>query len=198
MPKLAETARNEKRRALIEAAWRCATRKGFQATTVDDVCAEASVSKGAFYVYFAQKQELLLALIDDEARFYETLVDRLSATPGMSGIDRLRSYAEAVADRSSDPARVQVTADLWTEMLTQPSVKERFAARVQERRVRIRKWIEDSVAASEMVSIPANAFASILLALTDGLLLHGNLQPSAFRWTNIRRALDVLFQGISI
>ena len=48
-----------------------------------------------------------------------------------------------------------------------------------------------------MVDIPANAFASILLALTDGLTLHGNLQPTAFKWSNIRRALDVLLAGIA-
>lgn len=196
MPKLAEAARQERRQALIEAAWRCASRKGFQATTVDDVCAEAGVSKGAFYVYFEQKQDLLLALLEDDAQFFERLIDRLS-TNGGSAVQRLRTYARSVAERSSDPARVQVTADLWTEMLTQALVRERFASSVQHRRERIRNWIEQGVAAGEITDIPANAFASILLALTDGLLLHGSLQPSAFRWPNIQRALDVLLEGIS-
>ena len=196
IPKLAAAVRSQRRQQLIEAAWRCAARRGFQATTVDDVCAEAGVSKGAFYGYFEQKQDLLMALLEDEARFYEHLLERLSATGG-SGIEHLRAYARAVADRSSDPARVQVSADLWTAMLTDPAVRERFVAAVQRRRERLRTWIEEAQTAGEMVEIPANAFASILLALTDGLVLHGSLQPSAFRWNNIRSALDVLLRGVS-
>ena len=35
--------------------------------TVDDVCAEAGLSKGAFYSHFASKRALLDALIDDDA-----------------------------------------------------------------------------------------------------------------------------------
>lgn len=196
MPKLAAAARTERRQALVDAAWRCATRKGFQSTTVDDVCAEAGVSKGAFYGYFGQKQDLLLALLDDDARFYDELIESLSRGEA-SGLRRLRAYAKEVAERSSDPARVQVTADLWTEMLSQPVVRERFAARVHDRRARIREWIDESIDAGEMAAIPSNAFASILLALADGLVMHGSLQPSAFRWANVRRAVDVLFEGIS-
>jgi hypothetical protein len=82
-------------------------------------------------------------------------------------------------------------------MLTHEGVKKRFASAVQQRRERLKGWIEDSVAAGEIEDIPANAFASILLALTDGLVLHGSLQPSAFRWVNIQRALDVLFEGVA-
>ena len=196
MPKLAEAARNERRQQIIDAAWRCAARKGFQATTVDDVCGEAGVSKGAFYIYFQQKQDLLLALLDDESAFYDELIQRLS-TEDLRGIERLRTFTKAVAERSSDPARVQVNADLWAAMLSEPALKERFAAAVQSRRERLRMWVWEAVDAGEMATIPANAFASILLALTDGLVLHGSLQPSAFRWTNIQSALDVLLQGIS-
>jgi AcrR family transcriptional regulator len=160
------------------------------------VCAEAGVSKGAFYGYFQQKQDLLLALLDGEASFHEQLIERLSGR-GRSGIERLRGYARAVAERSADPAQVQVSADLWAVMLTEPTVRERFAKAVQLRRVQLRAWIEEAVATKEIAEIPANAFASILVALTDGLVLHGSVQPSAFRWPNIQKALDMLLAGIA-
>ncbi|MGH7876565.1 MAG: TetR/AcrR family transcriptional regulator, partial [Candidatus Dormibacteraceae bacterium] len=67
MPKLAAATRAERRTQLIQAAWRCAARKGYRDMTVDDVCTEAGVSKGAFYGYFHQKQDLLVALLDDDA-----------------------------------------------------------------------------------------------------------------------------------
>ncbi|MGH7485849.1 MAG: TetR/AcrR family transcriptional regulator, partial [bacterium] len=154
MPKLDEATRIQRRQLIIDAAWRCAARKGYEATTVDDVCSEAGVSKGAFYGYFEQKQDLLLALLDDDAGFYKRLIDRLS-TSDIPGMRKLRGYTRAVAERSSDPARVQVTADLWAEMLTQPAVKRRFASAVQWRRERLRDWIEQGIAAAEMEQVPA-------------------------------------------
>jgi AcrR family transcriptional regulator len=197
MPRIGLERKNLRRQQILEAAWRCATRKGFRDMTVDDVCAEAKLSKGAFYGYFGQKRDLLLALFDDDAqRLDQLMVELERRVPGRR--QRLREYTQAVLARSSEPARVQVRADMWTAMLTEREIRATFAVSMQARRVRIRSWIEEAVAAGELAEIPANAFASILLALSDGLLLHGSLDPHAFRWVNISKALDVLLEGISV
>lgn len=46
------------RTALLDAAHKLVRRKGWHATTVDDLCAEAGVTKGAFFHHFASKEEL--------------------------------------------------------------------------------------------------------------------------------------------
>ncbi len=169
---------------------------GFRDMTVDDVCAEARLSKGAFYGYFKQKRALLLALFQDDGQQLDELMDDLEERID-SRRERLRAYARAVLARSEESGRVQVRADMWTAMLSDHDVRKAFAAGMQARRIRLRLWIEQAVAAGELVDIPANALASILLALSDGLLLHGGLDPAAFRWMNIRKALDLLLDGIS-
>lgn len=196
MPRIGVERKNQRQQQFLDAAWRCATRMGFRDMTVDDVCAEAQLSKGAFYGYFNQKQDLLVALFEDDAQRLDGLMADLERrVPGRR--DRLRNYTQAVLARSSDPARVQVRADMWTAMLTEPGVRNAFAKSTQARRLWLRSWIEDAIKAGELVDIPANAFASILLALGDGLLLHGSLDPNAFRWANISKALDTLLNGIS-
>lgn len=195
MPKLRPEIRSERRQALIDAAWRCAAVQGFRDLTVDDVCAEAGVSKGAFYGYFDQKQDLLLALLEDDAAALDQELERITSASS-SGIERVRAFAQAMLARGEDPARVQVRADLWADLLTEVVVRARLAEVTQRRRELVREWIEEAVASGELVEIPANALASILLALTDGLMLHGALDPSGFRWRNIRRAIDVLLAGL--
>jgi len=195
MPKLRPETRVERRQDLIDAAWRCASRQGFQDLTVDDVCAEASVSKGAFYGYFEQKQDLLLALLDDDAAELDLELERITRASA-SGVERLRRFARATLARGEDPARVQVRADLWSDQLTEGPVRDRLALVTQRRRDHVRGWIEEAIASGELAAIPANALASILLALADGLMLHRALDPDAFRWPNIRRAVDVLLAGI--
>lgn len=196
LPKLRPETRTERRRLLIEAAWRCAAQRGFGALTVDDVCAEADVSKGAFYGYFESKQDLLVALLEDDADALDHDLERIARKSG-SAVDRVRRFAQATLARGEDFARVQVLADLWAALLTDDVVRHRLAEATQRRRELVRSWIEQGVASGELVEIPANALASLLLALTDGLMLHGALDRGAFRWTNIRRAIDVLLDGIT-
>jgi len=196
MPRLAAATKVERRQQLIDAAWRCVAARGFQSLTVDEVCAEAGVSKGAFYIYFAQKQDLLLALLDDEAAGIDEVMRALQRAH-MSGVERLRRFARTMVERGDDPARLQIRADLWAEMSSNPTVRQKWIAVVRERRATLKRWVEESVSSGELAPIPANALAAILLALGDGLLLHAGLDPSGFRWVNVGKALDAILDGIA-
>jgi hypothetical protein len=100
-------------------------------------------------------------------------------------------------ERGDDPSRLQVRGDLWAEMASDAGVRERFADLVRRRRAELKRWIDESIAGGEIQEMPANALASIVLALGDGLMLHGGLDPSGFRWANVRRAVDALLDGIA-
>ncbi|TGQ38675.1 MULTISPECIES: TetR/AcrR family transcriptional regulator [unclassified Mesorhizobium] len=55
-----------KRSQIIEGARRVFIDKGFEAASMNDITREAGVSKGTIYVYFANKEELFEALIEEE------------------------------------------------------------------------------------------------------------------------------------
>lgn len=57
--------RGEARARLIQAGRSLVRHKGFAATSVDDLCAAAGVTKGAFFHHFPSKEALGVALIDD-------------------------------------------------------------------------------------------------------------------------------------
>jgi hypothetical protein len=61
----------------------------------------------------------------------------------------------------------------------------------------VRAWIDEAIEEGELLEIPSNALAAILLALGDGLMLYAGLDPAGFRWANVRRALDALLDGIA-
>lgn len=52
------------RTKLIDAAIKLIRQNGYAATSLDDLCADAGVSKGAFFYHFQSKQDLALAAID--------------------------------------------------------------------------------------------------------------------------------------
>ncbi|MGD8626506.1 MAG: TetR/AcrR family transcriptional regulator, partial [Anaerolineae bacterium] len=62
-PSKREQLRQERRRQILEAALAVFTQKGYHATNVSDVAAQAGVSQGTIYWYFESKDELFQAAI---------------------------------------------------------------------------------------------------------------------------------------
>lgn len=197
MPKLLDATRQQRRRQLLDAAWRCIARHGYTGLTVDDVCAEAGLSKGAFYVHFPSKQSLLLALMAADAES----IARVAAAAGtsrLSPVQRIRKLTEMMLLQGADQARVQLRSDVWGAMQNNAEVREAMAAAVAQRQRVLRAWVEEAVDAGEItIDFPANALAALLLAISDGLILHYALDPHAFRWGKISRAVDGLLDGVA-
>lgn len=53
----------EKDRQIIEVGMRLFANKGFSATSVQEIATESGISKGAFYLHFKSKDDLLLAIL---------------------------------------------------------------------------------------------------------------------------------------
>jgi AcrR family transcriptional regulator len=194
VPRLSDAAKLRRRQQLIEAAWRCLARGPYRNLSVDAVCTEAGLSKGAFYTYFDQKQDLLMALLDDDAASLSDVVTDAAEQQG--GLDQIRRFMAALVDRGSDSTVVQLRADLWAEVAADEALRTRFLQAMQQRRSRLADLVSSAVTARELMDVPANALAAVLLALGDGLMLHRALDPSGFRWSNVRRAIDALLEGI--
>jgi len=56
----------QKRQQIIDAARICFMRDGFEATSMNEITAEAGVSKGTIYVYFSDKEDLFKELCRSE------------------------------------------------------------------------------------------------------------------------------------
>lgn len=56
-------AQHQSRAKLLEAALSVIRTKGYAATTVDDICAKAGVTKGSFFHHFKSKEDLVLSAV---------------------------------------------------------------------------------------------------------------------------------------
>ncbi len=63
MPKISDEQWEERRRQILEAAWRCFHRKGVQPTTMEDIIAESQMAASAMYRYFRGKDDIILSAI---------------------------------------------------------------------------------------------------------------------------------------
>jgi TetR/AcrR family transcriptional repressor of uid operon len=72
MPKLKPETQAARRAAILDAGELCFARQGFHRTTMQDICGEAGISPGAFYVYFSSKEDLIAGICErDRGEFAE-------------------------------------------------------------------------------------------------------------------------------
>lgn len=65
MENLIEKKKEEKRKNLLQASYRLFTTRGISKVSIADICKEASIAKGTFYLYFSSKEEIARALNKD-------------------------------------------------------------------------------------------------------------------------------------
>jgi len=68
-PELAD----RRRRQILDAAIACFRRRGFHQATMAEICAEANLSAGALYRYFASKADIIGAIAEDKHAESDTL-----------------------------------------------------------------------------------------------------------------------------
>ena len=66
----------EKEKRIIEGAMKLFARKGYSSTSVQEIADEAGISKGAFYLYFKSKEELMISIF---TYYYERINQKIKA-----------------------------------------------------------------------------------------------------------------------
>src|SRR5215469_9624394 len=86
------TTRHESKTRLLDAALRVIRTKGYAATTVDDICRAAGVTKGSFFHHFKSKDELALAAIQHWESTTEALFAGAPYHEPSDPLERLLGY----------------------------------------------------------------------------------------------------------
>lgn len=106
MTESAETRADVTRQKILDAASRQFSRRSFNTVSLDDVVADADVSKGALYFHFQSKYSLALAIIEHHAAAVRASTMEL-LTHQLSGLETLIeiTFMVATLDTSDHYAR---------------------------------------------------------------------------------------------
>lgn len=84
----------DKKRTILEAAIRCFSRKGFHATSIQEIASEIGMAKGSMYFYFNSKDELYLSVLEYYSDMLFRGMEELPEERGLSSRDKLRVQIE--------------------------------------------------------------------------------------------------------
>ena len=191
MPRITAERREAKRAQIVAAARRCFSRDGFHQTSMPDIAAEAGVSTGAPYRYFASKEEIILAIAGDAFRLVFDPVVKLAAASDAPGVADLVAAslqalsADTVADAAGDPVPVRellrCAVQTWSELLRNEAVRSRALDGFES----VRRAIADSLRRGQAAgAVPAAMDPERGARLVMGLLHGFLLQRVAFDLTD--------------
>jgi AcrR family transcriptional regulator len=118
----------ERRRQLMDAAWRLFARKGYLATTTQEIATSAGVTKGALYFHFKTKEDLLFEIVKEwltKAR--QAVVD--ASSEDMHPVDFLRILTLSHPHCEGDWAE---SAGLWIQAIRVPRIKAYATRQINE------------------------------------------------------------------
>ncbi|WP_194915482.1 TetR/AcrR family transcriptional regulator [Catenulispora rubra] len=181
MPKVSEEHAAARREQILSAAQRCFARKGFHATSMNDVFAEAGLSAGAVYSYFRSKDEIIVAMAERAVRMIVPFFDAVlveEPTPTLE--DVTRRFVVELQELAAGPG--SVAPQVWAEATHNPALVPVVTANLRRMRDFWTEIARREQAAGRLASdADVEAVGVVLFALTPGFifghLLLGDISP---------------------
>lgn len=173
MPKVSQHYRDARRTQILDAAKQCFLRKGFQATSMQDLFAESGLSSGAFYLYFKGKDDVILALAEENMGIVMALIHELATSRQAGGLgEALASVLETVQQRNRDDQLGAMAVLVWAEALRSPHLRERFVESISKMRADLTDVITQYQSANApSTDVPADAMANLVISIVPGAIL---------------------------
>jgi len=182
------------RRALIEAARRLFSRRGYAGTSLDDVCQRARVTKGALYHHFRNKEDLFVAVLEQvEGEFVEAGSAR--ADPAADVWQKLRAAGRSFLEACtrSNTRRIVLEAPAVLGWQRCRDIEGEHVVRL------MRAALEEAVGNGLLRSDHPGVLAQLLVALFNeaSMIVAGAPDPEAARRA-ASRELDTIIAGLGI
>jgi TetR/AcrR family transcriptional regulator, transcriptional repressor of aconitase len=182
MPKVTPQYRDARRDQILSAARRCFLRDGFHATSMQDLFAEAGLSSGAVYGYFASKDDVIIAIAEENIRDFVAMIHAVaSGEPGRPIGTLLTDIITLVGAKEAEDGRAGLAVLAWSEALRNPMLASRFAdlfAQVRGDLTEIARRHQD--AGKLPREVPAESLAALFLSIVPGYIMQlAMLGPAA-------------------
>lgn len=189
--------RSEETRAnLLDAALRRFSIAGYSAASVDEICQEAGVSKGAFYHHFPSKQALFLALLEGWLKAIDAGLDSLRQSSVPATLMHMTRLLPVVFESADE--RLPMFLEFCLQASREEKIWEAMIAPYRHYRAYFQQLIEDGIAEGSLKAVDPQAAAQLILSLAVGLLVQGVLDPTGADWPNVAtQSMEILMKGLA-
>jgi AcrR family transcriptional regulator len=181
---------------ILDAAVRKFATAGYDAASVDDICAEAGVSKGAFYHHFPSKQAVFLALMQDWLAMIDMGMEAVHAETVPETFIKMTELLPVVFAAAAD--RLPMFLEFWLQASRDATVWKAVIAPYRHYQEHFAKLIAVGIAEGSLKPIDPQITAQVIVSLAVGLVLQGVLDPHGSDWEKTaRESMQILMNGMA-
>jgi len=188
--------RSEETRAkIIESAIKLFSDQGFNKASVNDICVEAGISKGAFYHHFKSKQELFIALLDG---WLQAIDHAIEASKDKTAPETFQQMTEAfpyIFETAGDG--LPMFLEFWLQASRDEKIWDASIAPYRRYHEYFTSLIKKGVDEGSFVEVDSELTSRMIISTAMGLLLQSLLDPKGANWEKVARdSTSMLVRGL--
>jgi TetR/AcrR family transcriptional repressor of uid operon len=167
----------DRRAQILEAAIACFAKRGFHQTSMHDISAEAGISVGLIYRYFANKEAVIAAMADRHKSEIQDLLER--ARQAATLFESLEILFTAHCSESSPKVLSAFVVDLYAEASRNPPIADLVRDVLETAMAGVTNLISRSPEAKQAAThgLQPHELAELIFAAARGMLMLDVLQP---------------------
>ncbi len=177
----------ETRSRILESAIKLFSARGFNAASVDDICKDAGISKGAFYHHFKSKQALFLALLDV---WLQTIDNAIEASKDKTVPETFMLITEAfpfIFETAGEG--LPMFLEFWLQASRDEKIWQASIAPYRRYQKHFTSLIKKGVDEGSFVKVDPELTARMIVSMAMGLLIQSLLDPKGAKWEKTAREI---------
>ena len=185
----------ETRTKIIDAAIKLFSNNGYNKASVDDICTEAGISKGAFYHHFKSKQELFLALLDGWLQNIDNAIDASKELSAPETLMQMTTAFPYIFETAGDG--LPMFLEFWLQASRDKKIWDASIAPYRRYHKYFTTLIKKGVDEGSFVEVDPDLASRMIVSTAMGLLLQSLLDPKGAKWEKVaRESTTMLVNGL--
>lgn len=186
----------ETRGRILDAAIKRFSISGYDSASVDEICSQAGVSKGAFYHHFPTKQAVFLALLQGWLTMIDMGMDAIRKETVPETLLHMTSLLPAIFTSAED--RLPTFLEFWLQASRDEAVWQATISPYRHYQEHFTKLVEDGITEGSLKPVDPKVAAQLIVSLAVGLLLQGVIDPRGADWElTSRESMKILMNGLA-
>jgi AcrR family transcriptional regulator len=170
---------------ILEAAVKQFSVSGFNKASVDDICEQAGISKGAFYHHFKTKQDVFLALLDGWLQTFDQAIDASKNQTVPETFQQLTEYFPYIFESAGD--NLPMFLEFWLQASRDETIWDASIAPYRRYHKYFVSLIKKGITEGSFADVDPDLAGRLIISAAMGLLLQSLLDPEGANWTKVAR-----------
>ncbi|MFC2028656.1 TetR/AcrR family transcriptional regulator [Chloroflexota bacterium] len=185
----------ETRSRILAASMKHFAKHGFKETSIQQICQDAGVSKGAFYHHFASKQSLFMDLLKKWLNSIDVEFASAQQDSVPESLMQMTELLPTIINSAGD--QLPMFLEFWLQASRDKEVWEASISPYRHYQGIFEELIQRGIEEGSFTRIDPKPAAQMIVSVAVGLLLQGLLDPHHTDWSKTsKESMQIIIRGL--